>query len=760
MNRVVIVSLLVAGLISAQTMVVRIYCRWDELARISPKYNLDIATGRANEWYDIVADRNTMDRIIASGLPYEVQIYSLELEKEKVRGQYYSYDQYVQMMRQMAQTYPSICKLDSLPIRTYQNRWIYGVKISDNPGFEDPTEPGFLVDGCHHAREWATPFVVYKFCDSITKVYATNNEIRQIVDNIEIYAFPVINVDGYVYDYPSQLSWRKNREPFGGATGTDPNRNYGGCSDSLAGEWGAVDRHQNEASHYPSSEVFCGAYAYSGDEIRALTMYARSKIINAYMSYHSYSEYLMWGWGWTTADIPDGAVCARFGNRMAGMINRLSGGTYTPGQIPEILYYVSGGSIDWLYSWCHWVGGIANLSYTTEIGTAFYQNTSQLDAIFYENFKALKYLAQLCRDSIPPLIEGKVAPPQIYPIGNVGQNFAVRWHPVNPSENHPTQWELVELSNPSVIEDNLESGSGRWVLQGFSLSTAQHHSGSYSLFSGNTNNMNSAARTLHPYLVQSGDSLSFWCYYNLENNYDVAVVEVSENTKEWFNLDTMRFTGTQTSWVRKAYSLANWVGKSVYFRFRSMTDGNTLNGGFYVDDIRPVCLFNNVNVIANNITDTMYTFTNHAVGEYYYYVRGYNTAWGWGEYSCLAKANVGVGISEDEQISSPTSIAFNVNPNPFQNHCVIKFQIPSTKSQTNSKSQNPNGNVGQGFSLAIYDVTGRMVKDFSRLTVNGERSTVVWNGSDDLGRRVPTGVYFVRLEAGDYKQVEKAILLR
>jgi len=44
--------------------------------------------------------------------------------------------------------------------------------------------------------------------------------------------------------------------------------------------------------------------------------------------------------------------------------------------------------------------------------------------------------------------------------------------------------------------------------------------------------------------------------------------------------------------------------------------------------------------------------------------------------------------------------------------------------------------------------------------VSGERSTVVWFGEDDSGRRLPSGVYFVRLEAGDFKQVEKAVLLR
>lgn len=732
MKRFFLLGAIIMCIVNAQTMVIRVYGKMEDLARISPKYSLDIAAARANEWYDIVADRETMDRIIASGLPYEVQVYSLELGKEKVRGQYYSYDQYTTMMRQMAQNYPSICKFDSLPIRTYQNRWIYGVKISDNPAYEDPTEPGFLIDGCHHAREWATPFVVYKFCDSITKVYNSNNEIRQIVDNVELYCFPVINVDGYVYDYPSQYSWRKNREPFGGAVGTDCNRNYPGCCDSIAGDWGAVD--EGQATHYPSQETFCGAYANSGDETRALTMYVRSRIINANMSYHSYGEVLIWGWGWTTSSIPDGVVCARFGNRMAAMINRLGGGTYQPGQMSG----TSGTSIDWFYSWCHWVGGIANLSYLTEIGTAFYQNASQLDTIFSENFKALKYLAQLCRDSIGPLVEPRVAPSQIYPIGNVAQNFTIYWHPVNPTENHPTQWELVELSNPSIKEDSLESGSGRWVLQGFSLSTTQHHSGSYSLFSGNTNNMNSAARTLHPYLVESGDSLTFWCYYNLENNYDVAVVEISENTKEWFNLDTARFTGTQTTWTRKAYSLANWVGKSVYFRFRSMTDGNTLNGGFYVDDIRPVCLFNNVDTISSSITDTLYAFTNHPTGEYYYYVCGYNTR-GWGEYSCLQKANVGVGISEDIMSGIHPEPHLLLSPNPFRRFTKISFCTGSENGET---------------QIRIYDISGKLVRIFEP---KQSYSRFYWYGEDNNGVVLPNGVYFVHLINGNFLASTKVV---
>jgi hypothetical protein len=67
---------------------------------------------------------------------------------------------------------------------------------------------------------------------------------------------------------------------------------------------------------------------------------------------------------------------------------------------------------------------------------------------------------------------------------------------------------------------------------------------------------------------------------------------------------------------------------------------------------------------------------------------------------------------------------------------------------------------GQGFSLAVYDASGRKVRDFTRSTVNGEQSTVVWFGEDDSGRKLPSGVYFVRLESDNFTQTEKAILLR
>jgi len=246
--------------------------------------------------------------------------------------------------------------------------------------------------------------------------------------------------------------------------------------------------------------------------------------------------------------------------------------------------------------------------------------------------------------------------------------------------------------------------------------------------------------------VNPEDSVTFWCWYDLETNYDVTVVEVSENTKEWFNLDTTRFNGNSGGWVRKAYSLQDWLGKSVYIRFRAMTDGSVLNNGFYVDDVYPVCLFNDVDTVATDITDTLYDFVDHPAGEYFYLVRGFNTTWGWGDYSCLARVEVSVGIDQGD-IANPTETISSISllQNPSTNQLRISYTL---------------GNVDpEAARLSIYDATGRLVKSF-RIEPNATRNTVAWNCYDESGEAVPNGIYFVQLESGNDHYVKKAILLR
>ncbi|UCG93171.1 MAG: immune inhibitor A [candidate division WOR-3 bacterium] len=752
MKKFLILLCAIIFLCFGEDMIVRVYVRsWKDLNRISKKpQDLDIAAGRYGEWYDLVVDREGLNEVIASGVPYEVTVYSLEYEKEKVRGTYLSYTEINDSLRNFATNYPSICKFDSLPNTTYEGRWIYGVKISDNGYLEEDDEPGFTIDGCHHSREWATPQAVLFFADSMLSSYGEVSEITEIVNTTEIYCFPLINVDGYVYDYPDMELWRKNREPFGGYTGTDPNRNYGGaCNGEVDGYWGAAD--EDQVSHHPSSQTFCGAYAFCGDEIWAYTTYIREHEISTGFSLHSYGEQIMYPWGYKGAGTPDSTLYDAKGNHMARLMECLpvGTGTYTSGQSYYNPYPSGGNTRDWVYGYNKWVAGLSTLFYGAEIGDDFYEPQGNLDHISRQVFKAALYLAGFA-DSLILVTEGFVPPPKIYPLGTVGPDFTIYWHAKNIDHNNPTQWELVELSDLSTIEDDLESGIDRWILEGFTLSTSQAHSGTHSLFSGNIDEMNHAVRTAHPYLTQPGDSLTFWCWYNLETNCDVAMVEASENTKEWFCVDTARFNGNSGGWIQKAYSLDDWIGKSIYIRFRAMTDGAPLGSEFYVDDVYPVCLFENVDTISSSISDTLYLFIAHPEGQYYYFVRGYNTAHGWGDYSCLETTTVVTGIAESPTYDlKPTTLVLSVSPNPFEQITDIRYQIPVDSRQKSVAS------------IKIYNSVGQLIKQFNQLTNHQSLiNQVTWYGDDDAGRRVSAGIYFVQLKAGDYNQVQKVVLLR
>jgi hypothetical protein len=109
------------------------------------------------------------------------------------------------------------------------------------------------------------------------------------------------------------------------------------------------------------------------------------------------------------------------------------------------------------------------------------------------------------------------------------------------------------------------------------------------------------------------------------------------------------------------------------------------------------------------------------------------------------------GVEELRQTAGSRTL-LSVSPNPSSGNMLIKYRIPNIKYQMNAQSQ---------MSLKIYDAAGRLVKSFDLESCIPDReSAVTWAGADETGRKVPAGVYFVRLEANGKECTEKAILLR
>jgi hypothetical protein len=62
--------------------------------------------------------------------------------------------------------------------------------------------------------------------------------------------------------------------------------------------------------------------------------------------------------------------------------------------------------------------------------------------------------------------------------------------------------------------------------------------------------------------------------------------------------------------------------------------------------------------------------------------------------------------------------------------------------------------------VAVYDLTGRAIRDLSRQAGVRNRGALVWNGCDDEGRRVAAGVYVVSVQMGSRRETRKVVLAR
>jgi hypothetical protein len=83
-------------------------------------------------------------------------------------------------------------------------------------------------------------------------------------------------------------------------------------------------------------------------------------------------------------------------------------------------------------------------------------------------------------------------------------------------------------------------------------------------------------------------------------------------------------------------------------------------------------------------------------------------------------------------------------PNPFNPTTSISYDLPETSD----------------LRLTIYDITGRTVATLADVHQPAGSYTTQWNGSDDSGNPVSTGVYFCRLQARDYSKTIKMVYLR
>jgi len=104
-------------------------------------------------------------------------------------------------------------------------------------------------------------------------------------------------------------------------------------------------------------------------------------------------------------------------------------------------------------------------------------------------------------------------------------------------------------------------------------------------------------------------------------------------------------------------------------------------------------------------------------------------------------SGAGTYVGIQEFLDPTPAIAVQCYPNPFSKLINISFGIGQAASGGVDSRQK------SVVSMKIYDVSGRLVKTFSRFTPDALRPTLItWHGDDENGRAVSDGVYFIRFE--------------
>ena len=85
-------------------------------------------------------------------------------------------------------------------------------------------------------------------------------------------------------------------------------------------------------------------------------------------------------------------------------------------------------------------------------------------------------------------------------------------------------------------------------------------------------------------------------------------------------------------------------------------------------------------------------------------------------------------------------------PNPFNPQTSIRFEVGGDRA-VNSE-------------VTVYDLSGRAVRHLFAGTVNPGPQSVNWNGRDDQGRHLATGVYLARVQVNEEQQIVKMTLAK
>jgi hypothetical protein len=142
----------------------------------------------------------------------------------------------------------------------------------------------------------------------------------------------------------------------------------------------------------------------------------------------------------------------------------------------------------------------------------------------------------------------------------------------------------------------------------------------------------------------------------------------------------------------------------------------------------------------------LYKSLEAVAGEDFRFVDGYVEPGKTYRYHLAVEDEDGRFLSPTSEVTIPVreTVLLQNKPNPFNPVTTIRFVLPAAQPVT----------------LSVYDSSGKLVRTLVTETRGVGPHEVEWDGTDNMGNRVGSGVYFYRLDAGKFQQSRKMLLLK
>jgi hypothetical protein len=181
-----------------------------------------------------------------------------------------------------------------------------------------------------------------------------------------------------------------------------------------------------------------------------------------------------------------------------------------------------------------------------------------------------------------------------------------------------------------------------------------------------------------------------------------------------------------------------------------VTETETNVNGFYIyrnmeNNLESALMVSNLIPATNTSTQQVYQFTDKELGQhgtYYYWLQVSDMD---GSESFYGPVNVVYDYDDNfiPEIPQKTELS-KLYPNPFNPSTTISFALAED----------------QLVDVNIYNNRGQRVRSFALGQKSAGNHTLIWDGRDDNGKAVTTGIYFIRMSAGGESFHKKAVLMK